>query len=80
LTIPKGFTSDWFQYLCLKKHQDTKGRWLLKRLIVEINDRTIYDSGEVNFIFEGGKTTWCAKDFFYGKCRGNVSPDFEVHH
>ncbi len=79
LSIPSDFTSDWFQFLCLKKHQDTSGKWVLRRLILKINDRVVYDSGNINYVFEAGKTTWCAKDFFYGKCHGNVSPDFDIY-
>ncbi len=81
LDIPEGLTSDWFQYFCIKKEYDIRSdKWQLRRVILEINDRVIYDSGEMEFWFESGKSTWCAKDFFYGKCRGNVSPDFDVKH
>ncbi|MBN1331237.1 MAG: hypothetical protein JXA54_17345 [Candidatus Heimdallarchaeota archaeon] len=79
LDIPKGMTSDWFQYFCLKKeHTIRSDNWILSRVVVEINNRIIYDTGEIEFNFSGGKNTWCARDFFYGKCRGNVSPDFNV--
>ena len=37
------------------------------------------DSGEIKIWFEGGKTQWCVPDLNYGKCRGNVSPDFNVN-
>jgi hypothetical protein len=81
LDIPEGLTSDWFQYFCLKKERSIHAdKWVLNKIVVEINDRIIYDSGEINFAFVGGQATWCAKDFFYGKCRGNVSPDFDVKH
>lgn len=81
LDIPEGLTSDWFQYFCIKKeHIVHANKWILNKIVLEINDRVIYDSGEINFAFEGGQATWCAKDFFYGKCRGNVSPDFNVKH
>jgi hypothetical protein len=79
LDIPEGFTSDWFQFLCIKKEGDIKSdNWKLQRLIVEINDRVIYDSGDIEFWFKPGQSTWCARDFNYGKCRGNVSPDFDI--
>ena len=81
LDIPEGLTSDWFQYFCLKKEQPLTGdKWLLTGLKVEINDRVIYDSGEIEIWFKGDRTSWCVSDFYYGKCRGNVSPDFDVHH
>jgi hypothetical protein len=81
LDIPEGFTSDWFQYLCLKKERDIKSdKWKLQRIVVEINDRVIYDSDDIDFWFKEGQSTWCARDFNYGKCRGNVSPDFDVKH
>ncbi|MGC9778242.1 MAG: hypothetical protein HZR80_03270 [Candidatus Heimdallarchaeota archaeon] len=81
LDIPEGLTSDWFQYFCIKKELDIRSdKWQLRRVIVEINDRVIYDSSDIEFWFESSKSTWCAKDFFYGKCRGNVSPDFDVKH
>jgi len=81
LDIPKNFTSDWFQYFCLKKGRDIgHDKWQLRRIVLEINDRVIYDSGDIDIWFDKGKSTWCAKDFFYGKCRGNVSPDFEIKH
>ena len=77
--LPEGLTSDWFQYLCLKKeHAIQADKWILRKFILEINNRIVYDSGELEYAFEGGITTWCAKDFFYGKCRGDVSPDFKV--
>jgi hypothetical protein len=79
LDIPDGFTSDWFQFLCLKKERDIQSdNWKLQRIVVEINDRVIYDSGDIEFWFKAGQNTWCARDFSYGKCRGNVSPDFDV--
>ncbi|MFW9922264.1 MAG: PLAT/LH2 domain-containing protein [Candidatus Thorarchaeota archaeon] len=81
LDIPKGLTSDWFQYFCLKKDGHIHGdKWLLNRVVLEINDRQIYDSGDISVWFEGGKVSWCARDFYYGKCRGNISPDFNVKH
>lgn len=81
LDIPENFTSDWFQYFCLKKGRDVgHDKWHLKRIILEINDRVIYDSGDIDVWIESGKSTWCAKDFIYGKCRGNVSPDFDIKH
>ncbi|NHJ48093.1 MAG: hypothetical protein FK733_09925 [Asgard group archaeon] len=79
LDIPQGFTSDWFQFLCIKKERDIKSdNWKLQRVVVEINDRVIYDSGDIEYWFKPGQSTWCAKDFVYGKCRGNVSPDFDI--
>lgn len=79
LDIPEGFTSDWFHYFCLKKEQAlSKDKWLLTRVILEVNDRVIYDSGDMEFWFQGSNINWCAKDFNYGKCRGDVSPDFDV--
>ena len=76
LDVPENMTSDWFQYFCMKKDVAVKGKWILSRVKFEVNGRLIYDSGKIDYVFARGKTTWCAKDFFYGKCRGNVSPDF----
>ena len=79
LEIPDGLTSDWFQYFCLRKDRAIGGdKWLLSNVKLEINDRLIYNSGELEIWFEDGKTSWCAADFVYGKCRGNISPDFDV--
>ncbi|MEA2070868.1 MAG: hypothetical protein U9O98_06205 [Asgard group archaeon] len=79
LEIPEGLTSDWFQYFCLKKEKSLGGdKWLLKRVKFEVNGREIYDSGEIDIWFTDGKSSWCAKNFYYGKCRGNVSPDFAI--
>lgn len=79
LDIPQGLTSDWFQYFCIKKEHDIHSdKWQLRHVILKINDRVIYDSGDLEFWFKAGVSTWCAKDFFYGKCRGNISPDFNV--
>ncbi|MHA1188265.1 MAG: PLAT/LH2 domain-containing protein [Candidatus Heimdallarchaeota archaeon] len=79
LDIPEGLTSDWFQYFCLRKERAIHGdKWLLSNIKVEINDRLIYDSGEKEIWFQDGDVSWCAADFVYGKCRGSISPEFDV--
>lgn len=79
LDIPEGLTSDWFQYFCFKKDHPIIGdKWLLTGVKLEINDRVIYESGEIEIWFDGSTTQWCVPNFNYGKCRGNVSPDFDV--
>jgi hypothetical protein len=79
LEIPEGLTSDWFQYFCLRKDNPVTGsKWLLNGIKVEINERVIYENNDIEIWFSGNKTSWCVPDFYYGKCRGNISPDFDV--